>query len=306
MFEFLFLGTSASAPSVHRGLSSHLVKHRDYRFLIDAGEGTQRQILRSGAGFKRLDKILITHGHLDHILGLGGLMSTLARWDTMEKIEIWAGQHALDRISDLLFKVVLPDKGLPIKIDLIPLETGVIMEDDKFSLSAFPVVHRGRGCFGFSFEQKTHVPFLNDKATDLGVPFGPERGQLVKGNAVTLADGSVITPEDVMGDPIKGVKLVHVGDVGNTAKLLPYVQDADALVIESTYLDEDKDMAKKFGHLTATQAANLAVEANVKQLYLTHISRRYREKDVIREAQAIFPNAVVARDFTEFSVKREK
>ena len=108
MFEFVFLGTSASAPSVHRGLSAHIVMHREHRFLIDCGEGTQRQILRSGLGFKRLEKILITHGHLDHILGLGGLLSTLTRWEAIEHVEIWAGRAALRRIRDLVFGLVFP------------------------------------------------------------------------------------------------------------------------------------------------------------------------------------------------------
>jgi len=106
LFQTTFLGTSASAPSFHRGLSSHLVQHNEHRFLIDCGEGTQRQILQSGLGFKRLNRILITHGHLDHILGLAGLISTLARWETMDELEIVGGSQALARIEDLLFKVV--------------------------------------------------------------------------------------------------------------------------------------------------------------------------------------------------------
>ena len=106
MFDFVFLGTSASAPSVSRGLSAHMVLHQEYRFLIDCGEGTQRQILRSGFGFKRLTRILITHGHLDHILGLAGLLSTLTRWEAIEHVEIWAGRSALERIRNLIFGVV--------------------------------------------------------------------------------------------------------------------------------------------------------------------------------------------------------
>ena len=101
MFEIVFLGTSASAPSVHRGLSSQVVIHDEFRFLIDCGEGTQRQILQSGLGFKRLNRVLITHGHLDHILGLAGLLSTFMRWETIDKLEIYGGQWALDRIHDL-------------------------------------------------------------------------------------------------------------------------------------------------------------------------------------------------------------
>ena len=107
MFDIIFLGTSASAPSIHRGLSAQVVKHDEHRFLIDCGEGTQRQILKSGIGFKRLNRILITHGHLDHILGLAGLLSTFSRWETIDELEIYAGRWALERIRDLVFGVVL-------------------------------------------------------------------------------------------------------------------------------------------------------------------------------------------------------
>ncbi|MGD2048494.1 MAG: MBL fold metallo-hydrolase, partial [Chloroflexota bacterium] len=190
MFEVVFLGTSASTPSAYRGLSAHIILHRQYRFLLDCGEGTQQQILRSGLGFKRLDKVLLTHGHLDHILGLGGLASTLGRWDMLEKLEIYGGRSALARVAKLIFGVVFPEKHPPSTIELIPLDPGdVIVEDDKFCLSAFPVSHRGPDCFGFLFQEKPRRPFLADKAEQLGVPFGPERTTLVKGDPVTLSDG---------------------------------------------------------------------------------------------------------------------
>jgi ribonuclease Z len=306
MFEVVFLGTSASAPSIHRGLSANLVMHKEYRFLIDCGEGTQRQILQSGLGFKRLDKILLTHGHLDHILGLGGLVSTFNRWEAMDSIEIYGGNWTLARVKDLLLKVVLRAEKLPIKLKFIPLKPGLIFEDNSFQLSAFPVSHRGADCFGFLFQEKSRRPFLNDKAEALGVPFGPERRQLVSGRAVTLADGRAINPNEVLGPEIPGAKLVFVGDAGRTDDLLAVAQNADALIIESTYLHADAEMAERFGHITATQAATLAREASVGQLYLTHLSRRYREQDVQAEAQAIFPNTTVVRDFDRAKIAKEK
>ncbi len=306
MFEVVFLGTSASAPSIHRGLSANMVLHREFRFLIDCGEGTQRQILQSGLGFKRLDKILLTHGHLDHILGLGGLISTFNRWETINSIEIYGGAWTLSRVKDLLLKVVLRGEKLPIKLKFIPLEPGLIFEDNTFQLSAFPVTHRGSDCFGFLFQEKARRPFLNHKAEALGVPFGPERGQLVAGQTITLQDGRTIHPDDVLGPEIPGAKLVFVGDTGRTNDLVEISQQADALVIEATYLHTDADMAHKFGHITAVQAAHLALEAQVSQLYLTHLSRRYREQDVLNEAQAIFPNTTVVRDFDRIKVVKEK
>lgn len=306
MFELIFLGTSSSAPSVHRGLSAHMILHRQYRFLLDCGEGTQRQILKSGLGFKRLNKVLLTHSHLDHILGLGGLVSTLSRWESLENIEIYAGQATLDRVSNLLFQVVFPNGRSPIDIDLIAIRPGVLLEDDKFTLSAFPVSHRGPDCYGFLFEEKPHRPFLEEKAVALGVPFGPERSQLVRGETVTLANGRLVHPDDVLGDAVPGTKYVHIGDVGRTDNILDICRNADALVIESTYVHEEAEMAEKFGHMTAARAAKLAREANVKTLILTHLSRRYFERDVRHEARAIFPNTHVARDFDHFQITREE
>ena len=305
MFEILFLGTSASAPSAKRGLSGQIVSHNEYRFLIDCGEGTQRQILQSGIGFKRLTRILLTHGHLDHILGLGGLLSTFLRWEAIEELEIFAGRATLDRVRTLLYDVVLRGTQPPMPLKLVEIKPGLIFEAEDFTVTAVPVTHRGPDCLGYVFEEKARRPFLSQKADELGVPFGPERGQLVAGKEVTLADGRRITPDDVLGDWEKGSKFVVIGDAGRIDNLVEYCRDADGLVIESTYLDEEADMAKQFSHLTARMGAELAVKAGVKKLILTHLSRRYREKDVIAEAQSIFPNVIVARDFDTYQIKRE-
>ena len=306
MFDIIFLGTSASAPSIHRGLTAQVIKHDEYRFLIDCGEGTQRQILKSGIGFKRLNRILITHGHLDHILGLAGLLSTFSRWETIEEIEIYAGRWALERIRDLVFGVVLRGARPPMSIQLIEVEPGILFEGDDFSVSAFPVHHRGPDCFGYLFEEKSRRPFMPDKAEQLDIPPGPLRKNLVAGQAVQLADGRVVEPDQVLGPSQPGTRMVHVGDSGRTDNLLEVCHQADLLVIEATYIDEEAEMARDFAHLTARQAAELAREAQVKNLILTHISRRYREWDVLSEAQQVFPQTSVARDFDVFQVKREQ
>jgi ribonuclease Z len=305
LFEILFLGTSASAPSAHRGLSAQVVKHDEYRFLIDCGEGTQRQILQSGLGFKNLTRILLTHGHLDHILGLGGLLSTFLRWEAVNELEIYGGRSTLDRVHDLLYGVVLRGKQPPMPLKMNEIKPGLFFETDDFTVTAFPVSHRGPDCLGYVFEGKARRPFLPEKADALGVPFGPERRDLVAGREITLTDGRRVQPDDVLGPLHKGTKLVVTGDAGKTGNLVEVCREADALVIESTYLEEEAEMAGQFSHLTARQGAELAVQAGVKKLILTHISRRYREKDVLKEAQAIFPNSVVARDFDTFQIKRE-
>jgi ribonuclease Z len=306
LFEIVFLGTSASAPSVRRGLSAQVVIHDEHRFLIDCGEGTQRQIMQSGIGFKRLNRILITHGHLDHILGLAGLVSTFTRWEAIEGIEIFGGRWALERIYDLLHGVVLRGARSPIEIQFHQIQPGVIIEEQDFTISAFPVYHRGPDCFGYLFNEKSRRPFLPERAEALNIPPGPWRRQLVEGRLVSLPDGRQISPDQVLGPERPGTRLVHVGDVGRTEELIDFCHEADVLVIEATYLEDEAQMAQDFAHLTARQAASLAKQAGVKHLILTHLSRRYREKDIYAEAQAIFNGAIVARDFDHYQVKRDE
>ena len=304
MFELVFLGTSASAPSVQRGLPSQVVIHNKHRFLVDCGEGTQRQILHSGLGFRKLNRILVTHGHLDHILGIAGLVSTYLRWEAMDKLEIYAGRNALERIDDLLFRVVIRGARPPFPIDLIPVDPGTIIEENDLTVTAFPVNHRGPDCFGFMFQEAGRRPFLSDKAEALGIPQGPWRRDLAQGLPATLPNGRVVQPDEVLGDFEAGTRLTIVGDTGDTESILPYCQDADGLVIEATYLEEEREMARQFAHLTAAEAARLAKNANVGQLFLTHISRRYRDRDVENEAKEIFPNATLVHDFDACQVKR--
>ncbi|MDX1995377.1 MAG: MBL fold metallo-hydrolase [bacterium] len=307
MFEVVFFGTSASAPSIHRGLPALAVLAGEHRFLVDCGEGTQRQILRSGIGFKKLNKVLLTHGHLDHILGLGGLISTFVRWEeNIDQIEIWGGRTVLDRVQALLYEVVFRNEKLPIPLHLIDVKPGRLFHTKDFTVSAFPVQHRGPDNFGYVFQEKTHRPFLVEKAEALGVPAGPERSLLVRGESVTLNDGRTITPDMVLGEEIAGSKLVCVGDIVRLEPIKEYVREAHALVIEATFLDVEADTARAFGHITAKQAAELALECGVKTLLLTHISRRYRERDVIAEARAIFPETYVARDLDHFIIRRDK
>lgn len=303
MFEFVFLGTSASAPSVERNLTSTLLIHDGKRFLLDCAEGTQRQILRAGVGFKDMNRILLTHGHLDHMLGIGGLASTFGRWEAINRMEMFGGRWALDRVRDLM-RVALRGHEVDINIDYIELKPGVILKEGKLTVSAFSVLHRGTGCFGFVFEEETRRPFLVERAEALGVPAGPERKHLVAGESITLADGRSIRPEQVLGEPIPGTRVVYVGDVARIDEVIEPARDADALVMEATFLQEEVEMARNFGHITAHESAQCAQRANVKQLFLTHISRRYSGEAVEAEARAVFPNTIVCNDLDRYSVKR--
>jgi len=207
-------------------------------------------------------------------------------------------------VKDLLLGVVLRGASPALRIDFVELKPGLIMEDENFQVRAFPVSHRGPDCFGFAFEEKARRPFLVEKAESLGVPSGPERRTLVNGGLITLADGRVVKPDDVLGDPIPGAKLVFVGDAGRVDNLVDDAREADTLVIEATYLDVEAHMAVRFGHLTASQSASLAYEAGVQKLFLTHISRRYAPKQILAEASPIFPDTVVVRDFDRFRITR--
>ncbi len=181
MFEIIFLGTSASAPSAKRNLPALVVKHDEFRFLIDCGEGTQRQILQSGIGFKRLNRILITHGHLDHILGLAGLLSTFMRWESIDELQIFGARSALDRIRDLLYGVVLRGTSAPMPLLFNNIERGEFIIEKDFSISAFTVLHRGSDSLGYVFEEKGRRPFLAEKAEALQIPPGPWRRDLANG-----------------------------------------------------------------------------------------------------------------------------
>jgi ribonuclease Z len=179
------------------------------------------------------------------------------------------------------------------------------LEDRSFQLLAFPVTHGGSETFGFVFQEKPRRPFLVEQAEALGVPAGPERARLVQGQSITLANGRKVRPEDVLGPARPGCKFVFIGDAARTDDLVESVRDADLLVIEATYTDVELDAAREFGHLTARQAAELAVAAGVRHLVLHHISRRYSGAEILEEASRVFPRTVVARDLDHFQVRRD-
>ena len=182
----------------------------------------------------------------------------------------------------------------------------MIFDEGDFTVSTFPVYHRTPDCFGFVFQEFSRRPFLAEKADVLKIPPGPWRGELVNGKAVTLPDGRVINPEMVLGEEQPGTKLVHVGDSGRTDNLLEVARDADALVIEATYLESEKDLAEQFGHLTAKQAGELAREAGVGTLILTHISRRYRADQVLKKPGVFFRMYLLPGILTAFKLSGER
>ncbi|WFU77948.1 ribonuclease Z [Bradyrhizobium sp. CIAT3101] len=301
MFALTFLGTSASVPSAERNHPALLLEAAGNRILIDCGEGTQRQLLRSGAGFRRLDRILLTHGHLDHVLGIPGLFSTLGLRQTSDVMTIHGGPGTLDLVIRMLAGLWGEGRA-PISVQFAPLSEGPVVDAGDFNIGCFPVRHRNTDSFGFVFESPARRHLLSDRLLALGVPDGPVRGELAAGRPVTIEGGRTIHPEDVLGPPGGARKLVVIGDTETTEGLSTHAAEADLLVIEATFLDRDAPTARDYGHLTAAEAARFAATNNVRQLVLTHLSGRYEDGEILAEAAKIFPNVRIAADFDRIAV----
>ncbi len=301
MFDLLFLGTSASVPSPARNQSALLVATPGRRVLIDCGEGTQRQLLTAGAGFRRLDRLLLTHGHLDHMLGIPGLLSTLGLQERQDPMIVNGGPETLKLVADVL-AALWGEGRAPIPLELVPLVPGRVAELDGITIDCFPVEHRRTDSFGYVFESSARRHVRRERLTELGVPDGPIRKDLAAGKPVTLPDGRVIDPEDVLGPASPGTKLVVIGDAETTAGLEPFVEAADALVIEATFLERDAETARRHGHLTAAESARLAASTGVKRLILKHISDRYPTEEILAEAQAIFAASHIASDLERITI----
>jgi ribonuclease Z len=301
MFELSFLGTAATTPSVERGLPAVLVKAGPDRFLIDCGEGTQRQLLRAGAGFRRLRCILLTHVHLDHVLGLGGLLATMGLFDIDNELTLCGSAETVAFVQRYLASLWGEGRA-PVPLGLVTLQPGVFIDDRDYRVSCFPVRHRGTQSLGYRFDATPKRHVRADRLTALGVPAGPLRARLAAGEAITLDDGRRIEPDEVLGPPVPGASLAVVGDAEETVSLVEHVRGADALVIEATFLEADRELAARRSHLTAAQAGWLAQEAGVGALYLTHISGRYDPPAIRAEAAAHFPAVKVADDFAALTV----
>jgi ribonuclease Z len=301
MFDLVFLGTSAAVPSAERGSPALYVSRGPDRLLLDCGEGTQRQLMRARLGFRGLRHVLLTHAHLDHIAGLAGLVATRALYGIEEAIDIVGSAETVDYVGHYLALTVGRERAAGYRLRAV--EPGPVQEWPGWRLDAFAVQHRGTQSLGYRFEEEARAPLLPDQLMALGVPDGPLRRDLALGRPVTLADGRLITPEMVRGPPIAGARLIVVGDVEDAAPLTPQVANADALVIEATYLDRDAALAHSHGHLTAAAAARLARDAGIGELLLTHISGRYRPGEILAEAAASFPATRVVSDLDRIAVR---
>jgi ribonuclease Z len=299
MFELVFLGTAAAVPSADRGLPALLVTLGPQRFLIDCGEGTQRQLIRAGLGFRGLRQVLLTHAHLDHVLGLAGLLATFALFRVGATLEIIGSGETIAFVRRYLADTIGPESGGAYRLRAV--SPGPVLVQSGWRLDAFPVAHRGTESLGYVFQAETRYPLIGERLDALGVPHGPQRTALAQGRSAALADGRQIMPEMVRGPPIVGAKLAIIGDTEEIAGLVEPVGGADVLVIEATFLERDAALACSRGHLTAAAAGRLACEAGIGRLLLTHISGRYPPEDILAEAASLFQQTRVVADFDRIS-----
>jgi ribonuclease Z len=300
MFDLVFLGTAAAVPSAERGLPALLVTSGPNRFLVDCGEGTQRQLMRAGIGFRGLRHVLLTHAHLDHVMGLAGLLATLALYRVGGAVEIIGSGETIAFVRRYLADTIGPEHDDSYRLRVV--SAGPILSRPGWRLDALPVRHRGTESLGYLFRDEDRHPLLPERLDALGVPEGPERATLAHGQDVVLADGRRIAPDMVHGPPIVGASLAVIGDTEEVDTLVEPVRGADALVIEATFLEHDGALALVRGHLTAAAAARLAREAGVGELLLTHISGRYKPEEIAAEAARLFPKVRVVADFDRVSV----
>jgi len=301
MFELVFLGTAAAVPSAKRGLPALLVARGASRFLIDCGEGTQRQLMRAEVGFRGLEQVLLTHSHLDHVLGLAGLLATLALYRVGGTVEIIGSDETVLFVRNYLAATIGPEREGGYRLRAV--SPGPVLVRRGWRVDAFAIAHRGTQSLGYRFQDEMRHPLIPRHLDALGIPEGPERAALAQGRPVVLADGRHIIPEMVHGASVAGATLAVVGDTEEIAGLVAPVRGADALVIEATFLERDAALARARGHLTAAAAARLARDAGVGELLLTHISGRYQPEEILSEAARHFSRTSIVADFDRISVR---
>jgi ribonuclease Z len=275
-------------PTAQRAPAALLVRRGGDKLLFDCAEGTQRQLLRSSVGLLELEEVFVTHFHADHVLGLPGMFKTFALRGRELPLHVYGPRGLVDLLGSLR-RVV---GRLTYELELVEVEPGDVLDRDGYRLATFGVAH-GVSALGWSLIEATRPGrFDVERADALGIPSGPERGALQRGETV-----GHVKPEDVLGPPRPGRKIVVTGDTAPSEEIVQAAWGADVLVTEATFADEERERAVETNHQTATQAAEVARRANVGLLALTHLSNRYFGPEIAEEARAIFPETVVPRDF---------
>jgi ribonuclease Z len=288
-----FAGTAGSVPSARRGLPAVLVRHGGDRLLFDCGEGTQRQLLRS-VGLPDLDSIFLTHFHADHWLGLPGMLKSFALRERSEPLAVYGPPG----LNELMATMRVVYGRLPYGLSIVELEPAEAVQRDGYLIAAIPVRHKGEAAYGYALVEEPRPGHLDPElAQRLGVTPGPDFGRLQRGESV-----GGVRPEQVMGPAREGRKVVLSGDTAPCEALAIAAHQADVLVHEATFLHEEAERARQTLHSTARQAAELARDAEVRLLVLTHVSSRYAGGELRDEARAIFADTESARDFDTVEV----
>ena len=294
--DVLFVGTAGSAPTARRGLPATLVRRGGDRLLFDCGEGTQRQLVRS-VGLIELEEVFITHFHADHFLGLPGMLKTFSLRGRERPLTVH-GPPGLGTVLASLKPVV---GRTTFELRVVELEPNAEVERDGYRIATFAVDHGVRAQGYALIENDRPGRFDEDRARELGVPPGPAFGQLQQGQPVTGADGQVL-PDQVLGEPRRGRRIVIAGDTAPCEMTKVVAHAADLLVHEASFMEEEAERAAETRHSTARQAAELAREAEVQMLALTHVSPRYSGGEIRDEARATFENTIVPKDFDRIEI----
>jgi ribonuclease Z len=290
--SLFFAGTAGSVPTARRGLPAVLLRRGGDRLLFDCGEGTQRQLLRT-VGLPDVQAVFLTHHHADHWLGLPGMLKSFDLRDRDAPLTVYGPPGTGDLMRAM--RLVYGRLGYPFAV--VELEAGETVRYDGYEVGAFNVRHRSHA-FGYAIvEDARPGRFDAELATELGVPFGPDFGRLQRGETV-----NGVRPEQVVGPERPGRKIVLSGDTAPCDMVRFAAHEADLLVHEATFLDDELARARETGHSTARQAAEVATAAGVKLLALTHLSTRYFPRDIRDEARAVFPDTLVPRDFDTIEV----
>src|SRR3989440_3242046 len=290
--DVFFIGPAGSAPTARRSLPATLVRRGGDRLLFDCGEGTQRQLLRS-LGLIELEEVFLTHFHADHFLGLPGMLKTFSLRGRETPLAVY-GPPGLRSLFEALRPVV---GRTTFPLDLVELEANQELRRDGYSIATFAVDHRARA-YGYALiEDERPGRFDEKRALELGVTPGPDFGRLQHGEEV---DG--VKPEQVVGEPRRGRKIVLAGDTAPADMTRAVAHREDLLVHEATFTVEEEERARETGHSTARGAAQLAADAEVVLLALTHISPRYAGPELREEARAVFERTIVPRDFDRVEI----
>jgi ribonuclease Z len=290
---------------VERNVSSLAVVREGETLLFDCGEGTQRQMMRYGVSFALAD-IFFTHFHADHVLGVIGLMRTMALQGRVDPLRLWGPQGA-ERVLRRAEGFGVERLGFPVEINEVSVATSI--KRNEYAIVPFAAEHRGAPAIGYAIvEEDRKGRFNPDRARELGIPEGPLWGRIHRGLSVTLDDGRVIEPSELVGPPRHGRHIAITGDTRPCEATIEAARGADLLVHEATFAEEEAQRAIDTGHSTAREAATIAEAAGAKQLILTHISARYSRdaRELEREAKAVFREVVVARDGLEIEIGYEK